>query len=279
MNSSMLSKENSDTKLLENFIKLSKNSKNSNNELKKVKQEKESLIIKLSESHALIDYLKYENTMLFNTIDTLENKLKESEDIMKKFSSDNLKIMLCIYTDISNKPNLIIDDLNASTSHVSDHELDSIVIKPMIVYTACLDNSENSCLIGDEKPKSDESGTPGKFVPTYGKIGHIRPNCYLLKSHRPWNKQVDPKKGKIENPSSDKYVTPHFFYFRDIYLKKVRTLFCVIMLTLKLQSLSRSISANKDSLPAITAVSQDTSGHTVIRSGIRSLESRSKSQR
>jgi hypothetical protein len=76
MNSSMLSKENSDTKLLENFIKLSKNSKNSNNELKKVKQEKESLIIKLSESHALIDYLKYENTMLFNTIDTLENKLK-----------------------------------------------------------------------------------------------------------------------------------------------------------------------------------------------------------
>jgi len=72
MNSSMLSKENSDTKLLENFIKLSKNSKNSNNELKKVKQEKESLIIKLSESHALIDYLKYENTMLFNTIDTLK---------------------------------------------------------------------------------------------------------------------------------------------------------------------------------------------------------------
>jgi hypothetical protein len=41
------------------------------------------------------------------------------------------------------------------------------------------------------KPKPKESGTQGKFVPTChncGKIGHIRPNCYLLKSHRPWNK-------------------------------------------------------------------------------------------
>jgi peptidoglycan hydrolase CwlO-like protein len=84
MNSSILSEENFDTELLENFLKLSKNSKNFNKELKKVKQEKESLIIKLSESHALIDSLKFENTMLFNTIDTLENKLKESEDILKK---------------------------------------------------------------------------------------------------------------------------------------------------------------------------------------------------
>jgi hypothetical protein len=65
----------------------------------------------------------------------------------------------------------------------------------------------------------------------------------------------------------------------DIYLKKVRTLFCVRMLTLKLQSLSRSVSANKDTLPAITVVSQDTLGHTVIKSGIRNLGSRNKSQR
>jgi predicted nucleic acid-binding Zn-ribbon protein len=63
---------------------LSKNSKNSIKELKKVKQEKESLIIKLSESHVLIDSLKSENTMMFNTIDTLENKLKESEDLLKR---------------------------------------------------------------------------------------------------------------------------------------------------------------------------------------------------
>jgi hypothetical protein len=45
----------------------------------------------------LIDSLKSENTMLLNTIDALENKLE-------KFSSDNLKSMLCIYSDVSNKP-------------------------------------------------------------------------------------------------------------------------------------------------------------------------------
>jgi hypothetical protein len=76
MNSSQLCEENFDNELFEYFLKLSKNSKNSNKELKNVMQEKKSLIIKLSESHALIDSLKYENTLLFNTIDTLENKLK-----------------------------------------------------------------------------------------------------------------------------------------------------------------------------------------------------------
>jgi hypothetical protein len=45
--------------------------------------------------------------------------------------------MFCIHTDISNKPDLIIDDLSASTSHTSDSELDSNVIKPVIVDTAC----------------------------------------------------------------------------------------------------------------------------------------------
>jgi hypothetical protein len=62
--------------------------------------------------------------------------------------------MLCIHTDISNKPNLIIDDLSTSTSHASDSELDSIIIKHVIVDTICLDNSENSCLIDGVKPKS-----------------------------------------------------------------------------------------------------------------------------
>lgn len=65
----------------------------------------------------------------------------------------------------------------------------------------------------------------------------------------------------------------------DIYLNKVRTLFCVKMLTPKLQSMSRSILANKDSLHDINVVSQDTSGHTAIRFGIKTLGSRSKSQR
>jgi hypothetical protein len=147
-----------------------------------VKQEKESLIVQLFESHILIDSLKFENTMQFDIIDTFENKLKESEDLLKKFSSDNLKSMLCIHSDISNKPTLIVDDMSTSTSHASDSELD---IKPVIVDTACL---ENYCLNNHVMPKSKESGTRGKFVPTChncGKIGHIRPNCYLLKSHKP----------------------------------------------------------------------------------------------
>jgi len=168
---------------------LSNISKKFNKELKKVKQEKKFLIIQLSESHALIDTLKSENTMLFNTIDSLEIKLKESEDLLKKLSSDSLKSRLCIYSDISNKPHLIVDDLSASTSQASDSELESIVIKLVIVDIACLDNSENSCLNNCVKPKLKDVGTQahGKFVPNChncGKIGHIRPNCFLLKTHR-----------------------------------------------------------------------------------------------
>jgi hypothetical protein len=50
--------------------------------------------------------------MLLNTINELENKLE-------KFSSDNLKSMLCIHSDISNKPYLTVDDLSTSISHAS----------------------------------------------------------------------------------------------------------------------------------------------------------------
>jgi hypothetical protein len=128
---------------------LSKTSKKSNKELKKVKQEKKSLIVQLCESHVLTDSLKSKNTMLLNTIDALENKLE-------KFSSDNLKSMLCIHSNISNKPTLIVDDMSTSTSHASDSELDSIDIKLVIVDTTCL---ENSCLNNHVMPKFKESET------------------------------------------------------------------------------------------------------------------------
>jgi hypothetical protein len=97
--------------------------------------------------------------MLFNTIDALENKFKESEDLLEKFSSDHLKGMLCIQTDNSNKPGLIIDDLDASTLHASDFELNSLFIKLVIVDTTCLDSFENSCLNNCVKSKSKDSGT------------------------------------------------------------------------------------------------------------------------
>jgi hypothetical protein len=140
-------------------------------------------------------------TSVSNIIDTLENKLKESEDLLKKFSSDNLKSMLCIHSDISNKPALIVDDISTSTSHASNFEVDA----------AC---SENSCLNNCVKPESKDTGTQahGKFVPTChncGKIGHIRPNCYFLRSHRPWIKQDALRKSEAEDSSSSKYVPRH----------------------------------------------------------------------
>jgi len=155
------------------------------------------LIVQLSESHALIDSLTSENTMLFDIIDSLEKKLE-------KFSSDNLKSMLCIHSDIFNKPDLVVDDLSAS-----DSKLDSIIIKHVIVDTACLDNS---CLNNCVMPKPKESGTQGKFLPTChncGKIGHIRSNCYLLKSYRHWIKQDAMRKSEVDDSSSSKYVPPH----------------------------------------------------------------------
>jgi hypothetical protein len=88
--------------------------------------------------------------------------------------------MLCIHSNISNKPGLTAD-LNTSTSHASDSELDSIDIKHVIVDAAC---SENSCLNNYVKPNSKDSRTQGKFVPIChhrGKVGHIRLKCYLLK--------------------------------------------------------------------------------------------------
>jgi hypothetical protein len=177
-------------------------------ELKKVNQEKKSLIVQLSESHALIDSLKSKNTMLFDIIDILENKLKESENLLKIFSSDNLKSMLFIHSDISNKPGLTAD-LSTSTSHAYDSKLDYVDMKPVIVDAAC---SEKSCLNNHVMPNSKDSGTQGKFVPichNCGKIGNIRPNCYLLKSHRPWIKKDAIRKGKVEDSSSSKYVPPH----------------------------------------------------------------------
>jgi hypothetical protein len=111
--------------------------------------------------------------MLFNTIDTLENKLKKFDDLLENFSSDNLKGMLSIHTDISNKPDLIVNDLSAFTSNASDCELDYVVIKPVIVDTTCLNNVENSCLNNCVKPKSKESRTQGKFIPTCHNCGKV----------------------------------------------------------------------------------------------------------
>jgi hypothetical protein len=115
--------------------------------------------------------------------------------------------MLCIHLDISNKHALIVDDVNTFASLASDFEVDA----------AC---SENSCLNNCVMAKSKDTSTQahGKFVLTCqncGKIGHIRPNCYLLKSHRPWIKQDAMRKSEVEDSSSSKYVPPHRRHIKD----------------------------------------------------------------
>jgi hypothetical protein len=104
--------------------------------------------------------------------------------------------------------------LSASTSHAFDSELDFIVIKPVIVVIACLNIFENSFLNNCMKPKSEDTGTQAhsKFILTChncGKVGHIRPNCFLLKTHRTWVKQDASRKGKVEESFSSKYLPPH----------------------------------------------------------------------
>jgi hypothetical protein len=71
------------------------------------------------------------------------------------------KACFVIHSDVSNKPDLTVDDLSISTSHAPDYELDSIDIKP-VIDTACLDNS---CLTNHVMQKSMESGIQGKFIP------------------------------------------------------------------------------------------------------------------
>jgi hypothetical protein len=140
-------------------------------------------------------------------IDALEEKLE-------KFSSDNLKSMLCIHLDVSNKLDSTIDNLSTSILHASDSELDYIDIKPVIEDTTCLDNS---CLTNHVMPKSKESGILGKFIlkcHNCGKIGHIRPNYYLLKSQRPLIKQDALRKNEVEDSSSSNYIPPHRRYIK-----------------------------------------------------------------
>jgi len=86
---------------------------------------------------------------------------------------------------------------------------------PVIVDIACFDKCDHSCLKNYVEPESNNhqgKHTQGKFLHICHHceiIGHIRPNCYVLKSQKPWNKQDASKKDSIEKPSSDKYVPLH----------------------------------------------------------------------
>jgi hypothetical protein len=48
------------------------------------------------ESHALVDSLKYEITVLVENNQSLENELKGSKELSRRLSSDNLKNLFCV---------------------------------------------------------------------------------------------------------------------------------------------------------------------------------------
>jgi hypothetical protein len=169
----------------------------------------------LSESHTLIESLKSKNIVLVENIKSLENELKDSKELSNRLSSDNLKNMLCVQKDVSNKPNMIVDNLDASSTYASNSEIKSLFVKPMKVEEvkvniACSNKGKNSCMNNYMKPKSNANlrkQTQAMFVPTChhcGIVGHIRPNCCQLKSQRTWNKEKD-----VVEPSMSKYVPPH----------------------------------------------------------------------
>jgi hypothetical protein len=84
----------------------------------------------------------------------------------------------------------------------------------VIEDTSCLDNP---CKTNHVMPNSKELGIQCKFIPkchNIGKIGHIRPNCSLLKSHKPWIKQDALRKSEVKDYSSSKYVPLHRRYIK-----------------------------------------------------------------
>jgi hypothetical protein len=83
-----------------------------------------------------------------------------------------------------------------------------------------------------------------------------------------------PKRAVLKTPLQINMSLP----IGDIYLKEVRTLLFVKMLTLNSQSLLRSIPTNEASLHVIIVAPLGTSGHTILKSVLRSLKSTSKSQ-
>lgn len=74
------------------------------------------MLVKLNDARAACDKLKSENTVLVEKNKSLENKLKDSKDHLKKFSSDKLKKMLNVQKHNSDKFGLGFDKFGASTS-------------------------------------------------------------------------------------------------------------------------------------------------------------------
>jgi predicted nuclease with TOPRIM domain len=69
---------------LEECIKLKKLNKNTFKKINEVELEKENLLAKLDDSHAVVDKLKLEIAMLNEQNKSLENDLKDSKDHLER---------------------------------------------------------------------------------------------------------------------------------------------------------------------------------------------------
>jgi arginyl-tRNA synthetase len=110
---------------------LQKLNKKTSKKLNEIELEKENMLVKLNDARAACDKLKSENTMLVEKNKSLENKLKDSKDHLKKFSSDKLKRMLNVQKHNSDKSGLGFDKFVFSTSLASNSERITLFVKPM----------------------------------------------------------------------------------------------------------------------------------------------------
>lgn len=69
---------------MEECIKLKKLNKNTFKKINEVELEKENLLAKLDDSHAVVDKLKLEIAMLNEQNKSLENDLKDSKDHLER---------------------------------------------------------------------------------------------------------------------------------------------------------------------------------------------------
>jgi hypothetical protein len=89
---------------------------------------KESIVTKLSESHALIGSLKSKNLVLGSKVDLLENKLKEPETQLENFSSNSLENMLHTQNFDYDKSELSFD-CHVALSSNNDFTFEIIFVK------------------------------------------------------------------------------------------------------------------------------------------------------
>jgi hypothetical protein len=115
---------NSFNNLLEKFTFLRHQYTNWLEDFQDLEHVNKSLVTKLSKSHALIDSLKSENLLLGSKVDFLENKLKESETCLEKFSSNSLENMMhtknsdCDESELSFDSNAALSSNNDSISKI-----------------------------------------------------------------------------------------------------------------------------------------------------------------